>query len=457
MPFYRNVRIVMTASILATGSVLALMDAAMAAPTSARVDMAVAQQKQVAKTLLQNKDYEGAYNAFMNVLRTAPDDDDVNFGILVAAYELKKYSQAMMAAERLVDKYPSDARLRIHMARIYIAMGEKESAKAELQQARAFDPSITDDQIEDIVAGLNKQISRWQFNGSVGAGLLYDSNYNQGPTSNNLNIGGWDLFISDAKAKGAWANYAQGGLEGGYRLQEGGSWWLMGDAMTYMRINYGDDVETNRRLTFGRGGLGSRYVGETIMFDARMKLEGARQTHRNADSEDVISWGPEGTFVWLATPSIQSITRANWDERDYSQSASRNGSYPAIGQYGRFFFGEANHEIMAGMRISWADTNFKAYDYFAWEPSLRVKFQLPHDVSIAPFVSYKDESYDGPATGLDTQDRSDEQWRFGNAIAWEVARNVTLDLNYQYIKNHSNSELYDYDQHVTSLGVTCKF
>jgi tetratricopeptide (TPR) repeat protein len=103
-------------------------------------DMAVEQKKQNAIALLQNSRLEEAYAAFMQLLREIPDDDAVNLGITAAAMGSKRYTQALLACERLLAKYPQDSALRVQLAKIYLALNEPESARLEL--ARAFPTSL---------------------------------------------------------------------------------------------------------------------------------------------------------------------------------------------------------------------------------------------------------------------------------------------------------------------------
>lgn len=421
-------------------------------------DMAIGQKKQEAVTLLQDGRHDEAYGVFMQLLREDPEDADVNMGIAISAYATQRYAQSLMAYERLLAKYPHDSNLRVQIARVYVALDEPESARLELAKAKEYDPGLTDEQLGAVLAALAAKSSRWQHQGRLSFGFIHDSNSNQGPNSNFMTLGKFEnLFVEGIRERESWGNYLSGSLELGYRLGDESPFWVMGDAMAYQRWNTSGGVTSNKSFTYGRTGLGLRYMGDRTLVDLRVKVDDANQHHTNAKDQDILGVGPELTFAVAAHPSLQFITRGAVEKRDYSETNQRDGTYWNAAQYARFFFGESAHEIMLGVTFTGNEPEVKAYRYLGVEPSLRFVFKLPGDVSFSPFVSFKEENYDGPATGLETRDRRDTQWRVGAMLGWDVARHLSLDLSYQYVDNDSNSALYGYRQSLINMGLTFKF
>lgn len=422
------------------------------------VDMALEQKKQNAIVLLQNQKHEDAYAAFMRLLREIPDDEDVNMGIALSASATKRHAQALMAYERLLLKHPQDARLRIEVAKVYLALDEPESARLELAKAREYDPNISDKDIDTVLEALSAQFSRWHFKGRLSIGGVYDDNANQGPRSNYMTLGNFEnLFVDGVKKQESWGLYLANLLEAGYRLDDDNRWWLMTDFLGYQRWNT-SAINTNNSFSYGRFSMGPRYMGKKIFADFRVQGNAANQHHRSSRDQHINSFGPELTFALLPSSGVQFLTRAGIEKRHYSLSSVRNGSYWHAGEFVRVFFGESNHEIMVGASASGStDATIKAYRYKAIEPSLRVTFKLPYDVSFSPFVSFREERYKGPATGLETENRRDEQWRMGAGLVWEINQSFEMDMNYQHVNSNSNSALYQYDQNAVTMGVTLKF
>ncbi|MDR2364525.1 MAG: porin family protein, partial [Zoogloeaceae bacterium] len=160
---------------------------------------------------------------------------------------------------------------------------------------------------------------------------------------------------------------------------------------------------------------------------------------------------------WAASPTLHLITRGNVDKRAYSRDPDRDGSYGALGQYARFFFGANHHEFLAGGRYLAASADREDYSYQGWEASARFLFKLPRGFELAPFAAYTREKYDGPATVLERKDRADKRLRLGSGLTWRVNESWALEASYQHTVNRSTSDLYDYRQHYVNIGAVWSF
>ena len=83
--------------------------------------------------------------------------------------------------------------------------------------------------------------------------------------------------------------------------------------------------------------------------------------------------------------------------------------------------------------------------------------KLPKGFELAPFVSFENDWYNGPATALETSNRLDQKWRTGAALTWHITDAWSVETSYQYTHNNSESPLYRYDQSLVSLGVAWSF
>ncbi len=416
------------------------------------------EKKEEASTLLQKGAYAESFQLFMSLLREEPDDKDVNLGLAQAAQGSKKYPHALFAYERLIDREPRNPLYRLQIARTYLLMEDRTNARNELELARQYDTSLTDQDVEDILASLRHQISRWRYNGQLSAGFMYDSNANQGPNSNVLSLGSFDnLFINGIKKQGSSGAYGSATLEAGYRLEDEGHWWLVGDLGAYQRWNFASDLNANNGFSWGRTAAGIRYAGDETLFDLRLKGEVGKQYHDASRNQVVTSYGPDMIFSWAVVPSTQLITRGNLEQRRYTVSNDRGGQYWSVGEYVRHVFESGEYEVFAGARVLGASVNTSDFGYKGWEGNLRFSIQLPYDLVASPYIIYRKEYYNGPATALETSDRKDEQWRLGHVLTWNISKQWSAELGYQYVYNDSNSSLYDYRQHVVNMGVVWKF
>lgn len=413
-----------------------------------------ADARQEALNLLQRKNFEAAYGAYMNLLRDNPEDDEVNYGLAYAALGSGRLPQALLAFERLSDRHPADAVLHVRLAETHIRLQDVDAARRELDAARRCDASIQTDAAERALRKLKKARSLWRWSGRLGVGVIYDSNANLGPASDYMTLGQWaNLYLEGVRGMESWGRYVSAGANGSRRLAEGSPWLLVGDAGFYKRWNGNPDLLSNREFGWGRAGLGMRYLSRRVMLEARVKGEEADQ----GQGQHIWSFGPEFTAVWAPHAQVQFISRAGWEKRDYRHDCSHSGTYWWGGQYVRFFVGEARHEIMAGARGLRGVPRREAYAYTGWEGSLSLTFRLPLRLSLSPFFSFRRDRYHGPASALESARRSDGALRYGLSVQCGLTGNLTADIAWQGGRYTSSSPLYRYTQHTLTMGLNWIF
>ena len=435
---------------------LLLASPAMAADDSPARRTAVGSAKADAAALMQQGKYASAYEMYMRLLREAPDDDEVNLNLARSSMHSGRYNQAVMAYERLTEKYPAEPVLFSELAQAYMALQDRQSAERAMATARSLNPNISKTDNDRLLDSLEKRYDQWQIHGKVRSGLLYDSNATFGPSSTSMDLGVWKVDMPDAEAKSTLGAYMGANLDLGWKAERDTPWWIVADAQGLVRGNGNsslDDVHS-RTSEWGRAAIGVRHMTPTTMFDLRFKSEVFDyQWYQNVSAS-----GAEATWLWAVTPSWHLITRGTLDARAYSRDGDRNGAYWTLGQYVRRYFGESNHEIMLGVSYLGGNTpEIADYCYSGLEASARVVFKLPKGFELAPFVSFEKDWYNGPATALETTNRLDQKWRTGATLTWHVTDAWSVETSYQYTHNNSESPIYRYDQSLVSLGVAWSF
>ncbi|MDR2489491.1 MAG: tetratricopeptide repeat protein [Desulfovibrio sp.] len=412
--------------------------------------------KTEAAALLKRGRASDACELYLRLLREAPEDDDVNLGLARAASQAGRWNQAVMAYERLLEKYPREAPLYAELARAYMALNDKASAEHALASLRRLDPSATRDVTDTLLEKLEDRYGLFQAHGRARFGMLYDSNANQGPESNSLDLGGWRVNMHNAKAAESLGVYLGADIDLGLKCERDSPWWLVGDVQTSIRYNTNNDLDNahSRESQWGRTATGLRRLDSDTLLDIRLKAE----IFDYELYQHVSALGGEAVWLWAATPALQLISRGGIDRRIYSRDPDRNGAYYNAGQYLRFFFGESNHySLMLGARYTGASANDKDYGYDGWEGSARLTFNLPHSLEFAPFAAFSQEFYNGPATALEMERRRDDKRRMGASLTWRLTESWSVETVYQCVKNDSRSALYDYAQHMVSAGVAWSF
>ena len=437
-------------SVLALSVMICSLSVA-AEPPSGAVN--IDQKKTSARALLLQNKFQDAYDMYMQLLWERPNDDDVIVGLARSAMSVKKYYQAIIALEKLVDKYPADIKIRTELARVYVLVGDAASAKREFDYLKRRNVTLSDEDVQEAYEALLSQYSLFRYRGRVAVGGLYDSNANLGPVSDFIRE---NLRVPDLKHTPSFGAMTNISIDGSYDVGETAGWLLVGDAGVYDRYNFNSDLQANNNLLWLRGALGSRYLSSRYLIDFRAKEEMVYQSNDNTTDQTINSLGPELLFSYMLYPQLSLMTKAVGEYRFYNVSTDKDGLFWSLGEYARYFFSGLGHEVTVGGKISSMDTGDKRSNYFSWELSLRGGIRIA-DLHFDPFVSYREDKYRTPAIILDSEKRSDKQWKAGLAVAYDFNSRFGAELSYQYANNDSNSVMYVYEQHLMSMNVTWKF
>ncbi len=422
------------------------------AQNTAQAAQTLAEQKNAAALLLQQGHYEQAYLAFSRLLREDPGSDRINLGYARAALRTERPGQAVMAYERLLTNHPNEPVLLKELALALKMQDDTQRSNLELAKA----PKTSDTVVRTAPQKEAKQSSRTRISGKLRAGVLYDSNVNSGPASNDLSLGEWNLRLKDGKAEGSLAGYVGAHMQVLHHLDTDKPWWLVGDGGFYIRYNANEDLHDMDLSSseWVTASFGMRHVTSNSLFDMRVRA----QVFAYAFDQSIFAVGPEMQFIYAATPQIHLITKANLSSRTYSNSHHYDGWYTSAGQYVRVFLGSKDHSLTLGGRYIGGYADDTTYSYDGFEGSASFAFLLPfNEIKLSPFISYSGKYYHGPATVVEVDNRED--YRLNTGVTAHVPINDAwgVDVSYQYSQNYSNSALYDYKQHIVSMGVSWSF
>ncbi len=431
-------------------------------PPSANSPAAVNALEQAAAegyTLLEQKKFQQAYELFSRLRRDTPRDARLALGLARAAVMSGHADEAENIYESLVVAFPQNTVLLRELAFTRHQQQDLHGAQTTLAQ----DATLSAQEREALLSNWAKNKSdRFFVSGALRMGFLYDSNANSGPASNDVLLGSWNVRLNNADAVETAALYLGGKVDLGYRLGETSPWWLVGDFSFFARYNTNSDLDDLhlRSSEWGASSVGFRHIGTKTMFDFRLKGE----IFDYDFYQNIAAWGPKATFIFAPTPKVHLITEASYDRRNYSDNDGYDGSYLSAGQYARFFFGDGHNATIGGRYLK-GSADFENFSYDGYEASLAFSFDVPQnftassaDITIAPFISYLSQDYDGPATVFEVANREDNRLRTGVGFTLPLTDDGwNFELNYQYSNNSSNSDLYDYDQHTVMTGVAYHF
>jgi tetratricopeptide (TPR) repeat protein len=396
---------------------------------------------------LRKGDSAGAYAGFLRLLREEPGNADIDFLVGQTAFAQGNDPMAVFAYTRVIKANPGHQRARLELARAYGRMGQAELARAELDALRSLNPALPS------VAEMEKSIlgaaySPWTVRGALGVGVFYDSNANQG-TSTNEYLG---FTLVEGKKKESFGMYATGGLDLACQLGQGSNWQLVSDVSATSRRYFNPDVDS--RLTWGRVALGLRWASQKMLAEIRGKEE-----YLGRESGDVSrNTGAEASFVYAVTDDWALITLGAYEHRHYARDyEGMRGTHGQIGEYARYLFGENRHELLLGGGYFNERARERRYDGRGAEFLGRVRFNLPGQMKVGVLAAWRGIRYDAPPTELGGEDRRERQFKAGLDLEKGLTESLSINAQAQYTKNSSNHSLYRYDQWLVTTGLSYKF
>ena len=438
---------------LVTGlALLLLVVPALASPAE---DQAAALDKARAAALLEKGQAAAAYELYSRLWREDPQDPTIALGLARSATRAKRWNQAAYAYEDLVEQYPYEPALHAELANVYMMLGDRAGAESALARVRELDGLTSREQTDLALDALEAKYSRSQIHGKLRFGALYDSNANQGPASDLLNLGGWRVQVPDAKAKESFGAYLGADIDFSHRFYRDSPWQVVGDVRAFWRGMAASSLanSNSRESQWGRVALGLRHLTDDTLAELRFKGEVFDYEFK----QRVSAGGAEGTWLWAPRPDIHLILSGGLDRRDYYQDSLRNGWYGWLGGHSRFYLGQDRHELLLGARYLGGSANKTDYGYKGWEGSAGLTFKLPHGIDLSPSISWTEEYYRGPATALEIEKRKDERLRAGLGLTYRLTDSWSVETGYTYTDNRSRSELYTYERHAVNAGLAWEF
>lgn len=386
--------------------------------------------------------------------RDAQPDADLWCGI--AAVDVGRAAEGVFALERYTLRMPDDLRGRLELARAYFYAGDDPRARQEFEAVQALDPPpavrIGIQRYLDALSGREAQY-RPRLLAFIEAGVGYDSNLNAGVAQANiaLPVLGPVTVTDLGVQKSAGFGYLAGSLQ--YSRPVAPGWTLFGGIAGNGNFYFQDQEFNLAQAAINAGGsfqAGANTFALTYVH-GDLYLDGDR--YRWSDGL-ALEWRRQvsDTMTVNVTPQVARIAYSGANEVS-------NADFYAIGVGARKIWLIAWQPVLNVSAYGGRERNTEA------RPDLgRDIFGVAADVTLSPSpqwalnagVAYLKSDYDAPVPLLDVT-RRDDNYVVNLAALYLFSRNWSARLEYQYAKNASNLELYEYQRNVVALKLRYDF
>jgi outer membrane protein len=374
----------------------------------------------------------------------------------IAAIDTSHTGEGVLSLERYSLLNPDDARGRLELARAYFYAGDDRRSREEFETVRGLEPPA------EVRAGIQRYLDALRARESqylprltawIEAGAGYDSNANAGvaqadialPVLGRVTVG--DAGIEKSDGFGALAGAVQ----------------------------YNHPVAPGASLFIGAAGSGNFYFSESQFNLAQLAVNAGGSYRRDIDTFALTyAYGQ----ILLDNDNFRSTSGVALEWRRQvapTTTISLTPQFARIDYTGENDVRDADFwAVGAGVRHGWLTAwqpVLNASIYGGKERDRRERPDLGRDiagaavdltVSPSPFwalnagVAYLRSDYDGDIPLLNVT-RRDDNWVGSLGAMYMFARNWSARVEYQYQRNDSNIELYEYTRNLVMVKLRYEF
>lgn len=376
-------------------------------------------------------------------------DKEFDFLFALAALDVGQNTRAIFALERVLAADPNNARARAEISRAYLAVGETNTAKAELATAKEIgvpdEVAKTIDNILDAVTrieGESKTVIRGYVEGSFG----YDTNVNASTSQGTVAIpalGGLPITLDPtSRAQKDWFGSVGGGLN--IRSPLSKEWAIVGGVSGSGRANF--DV-TNLNQTSADFNIGlinnqGKHVYSLTAQASNLLVDGERY-------RDV--YGAIGQWQYNIDARNQFSAYIQYGDLNYVTQTVRDAERWTAGA--GYAHALRDGTLLFGSLYSVTETNRGNNDDLSLDGwGMRVGGQMDINDRTVLFANaaYEYRKHDAP-DGTFLVVRKDKQTNFNLGITYVLQRDLRLTGQYQYTNQNSNTAFNEYDRDMISV------
>ena len=408
-----------------------------------------------AKRLLAQKQPKQAYDLLLPQEAARAGDPEFDYLLGLAALDSGQLERAVFALERVLAVQPDNHLARAEIARAYLEMGERDTARREFETVRRQpipeDAKATIDRFLSAIAASDVT----QVTGYVELGVGYDTNVNSATSSSQIALpvlGGIVATLNPNATRRADSFGAlSGGLNVTHRLSP--EWAIVGGVAGAGKFNRkANDFDTQ---TFDAN-LGARWSmnKEAITVGAQFQEFDLDYGRFRETTGAVAQW------QHLFDEFHQATVFTQYSQLRYPTQSIRDANRKIIGAaYSQAFSGEYSPVVFGTVYTGREDETAAGVPQLGHVPvGVRLGGQLRLGSGLSAFgnTSYEHRRYGGPEP-IFLVDRKDNQYDISGGLSYVLRPGTTLIGQLAHTDNHSNVELYRFRRTVTTMSVRFNF
>lgn len=407
---------------------------------------------QEAMLLYYDRSYHLAAPLLKDVARHVPTLD-ILYWYGMASLKSGAPEKAQRSFEKMLKRNPSLHQVRLRLVSAYIAQGQIETAKAELDriQTEVEDEEIKN-QVTQAMENLKRADKRFALRLVASAGIKYDDNVNASPGDGEVPFGIGQLSTKTE------ADFAQVLNLAGNLVMDIGD---RGDWLWTVRMNYylNKYPGTRERFDYAHTDVatGLRYIGDGIKIDMPIGVKYKRYD-RLSDLSRTFYVTPTFTKPISDTLDLQlglSGALENFEPDNDTQDNKEVGL--SFGPSWHITNGNYTQDFAIRADLTNHDARNESLSYEEWGGSIVFATNIDKEQSwtLMSRAALHKRDYNG-IFGAD-ESREDERLDSYVSLNKDISDKWSLSLYVSGTHNDSNQELYEYDKSVIGLSMTAQF
>jgi len=408
-----------------------------------------------AKALLQQKQHRQAYDLLLPQESARAGDPEFDYLLGIAAIDSGEPERGVFALERVLAVQPNNHVARAEIARAYLALGERDSARREFETVRAQQiPPEVNQAIDGYLSAIaSAEVT--QLTGFIEAGFGHDSNVNSATGGNQIavpSLGGIVATLDPASTRNADTfTTVSGGLNLTHKFTR--EWALVGSLAGNAKMNTHEDQFDTMTLDATVGARWSR--GNEAVTLAGQFQDFELDYARYRETKGVV-----GQWQHSFDERSQFSIYGQLADLHYPTQDIRDSTRSVLGTaYGHVFAGTYTPVLFVSAYVGQEKVHADGVPHLGNELyGVRIGGQARLGIGWTVFsnLAYERREYGGPDP-LFLVTRQDNQMDFTVGLSYLLRPNTTVIAQYNYTDVDSNIQINSFTRNVGTVSLRFNF